>query len=509
MSQPPLTFGPFTLDPDRRSLARDGVVLELGQRGCALLLALLRAGGEPVSKAALLDQVWPDSTVEEGNLTVQVAQLRKLMGQDDAGRDWIVTVPRIGYRLIQTAPAPQPVATDPRPRIAVLPFHNVGVDADLTYFSDGVVSDIITALSQFRTIAVVSRNSAFAFRGQSRDSRETAAALGAGYLLEGTVQRGGQTLRITAQLVKGATGTTLWSQRFDGTLDEVFDFQDRITEAVATLVAPVIHASELALSRQRRAERGTSYDIALRAQALIDTETEADNAQALTLLGPLLHAEPDNGRVAGLAAWALEHRITMGWRSFGPDDLARSVELARRAIRLAPADPRVMSQCAVVLIQCGKDYVGGMAVIEEAARLNPNDLYVLCALGVMTAHCGDLDEAVGIFERARRLGPTDPSMRFALTCLGHIDILRGNHQAAIDHATRSLAINDAFDPTYWILAAANAHLGNMQAAQDWLAVVQRLSPGITISRIVAAQPARYPDRITAVADGLRLAGLPE
>jgi TolB-like protein len=507
-----LTFGPFQIDPARGTLLRDGQSVVVGQRGIALLLALVAAQGQPVTKAALMDQAWPDLAVEEGNLTVQIAQLRKLMGQDAEGRDWIVTVPRVGYRLVLAAPpapAPPPAPADPRPHLAVLPFHNVGGDAELIYFADGVAADIITALSQFRSIAVVSRNSSFAFRGISRDIRETATALGAGYLLEGSVQRAGQKLRITAQLVEGASGTTLWTQRFDGALDEVFDFQDRITEAVATLVAPAIQASELALSRQRRPERVTSYDIALRAHALIDSETEPDNARALTLLEPALAAEPENGRLTGLAAWALEHRITMGWRAFGPDDVPRSVELARRAISLARGDPRVMAQCAVVLIQTGKDYVGGMAVIEEALRLNPNDLYVLCASGVMATHCGDLDLAVSYCERALRLGPNDPAMRFALTCLAHVDVLRGRYEAAIDHAMRALAINDAFDPSYWMLAAAHAHLGRMQDAQHWRAVVERLSPGVTIARILAAQPARYPDRFAAVAEGLRLAGLPE
>ena len=509
MSPDALSFGPFTFDVARRSLTRDGITTELGQRASVLLHSLLLADGQPVTKATLMDQAWPDMAVEEGNLTVQIAQLRKLLGTDAAGRDWIVTVPRVGYRLVlPQAAEPEPESAT-RPTLAVLPFQNLSGEAETDYFADGIVADIITALSRFHSLAVVSRNSSFVYKGRSVDTREVSQALGARYLLEGSVRRSGDHLRITAQLVEGVTGVTLWTDRFDGDLAEIFDFQDRITESVATLVAPAIEVSELAQARQRRPERVTSYDIALRVHALIDSETEADNAEALTLLAPALLADPGNGRLAGLAAWALEHRTIVGWRAFADDDVPRCVELARRAISQSRNNPRVLAQCAVALIQTGRDYVGGMAVIEEAARQNPNDLYVLCAAGVMTTHCGDLDQALAYCERARRLGSNDPAMRFALTCRAHIEILHGNNAEALNYATRSLAINDSFDPTYWMLAAANAHLGRIGPARDWVKTVLRLAPGVTISRIVAAQPARFPDRFAAIAEGLRLAGLPE
>ncbi|MEO8244944.1 MAG: winged helix-turn-helix domain-containing protein [bacterium] len=504
-----MTFalGPFIFDPVRRTLTRDGTATDLGQRTADLLAALLDARGAPVSKADLMDSVWPDTTVEEGNLTVQIAQLRKLLGPGPDGHDWIVTVPRVGYRLIQsTTPASAPAAL---PTLAVLPFQALSGEAETDYFADGIVADIITALSRFRLLSVVSRSSAFAYKGRNLDAREVAQALSATYLLEGSVRRAAGRLRITAQLVDGQTGGTLWSNRFDGDLAEVFEFQDRITETVATLVAPAIQAKELLQSRRKRPEHVTTYDTALRARALIDTEDEADNAAALILLQDALVREPDNGSILSLLTWALEHRNVMGWHPAGPDDVTCLIDYARRGIRNAAGDPLVMARCAVALIQVGKDYDAGMSVLEQAVQINPHDLYVRAHAGVMTLHCGELDRAMEHFAWMLRLGPTEPVSRFALTGSAHVQLVQGNNAAALDFATRSLAINDRFDATYWMLIAANAHLGRPDQARVWLNALLAISPDARVSRIVARQPARYSDRFTAVAEGLRLAGLAE
>jgi TolB-like protein len=222
------SFGPFTFDPDRRSLTRGGQSTELGQRASALLAALLAAGGHPVSKATLMDAVWPDTTVEEGNLTVQISGLRKALGPGPGGAEYIVTVPRIGYRLVQEAvlaDAELPL----RPALAVMPFANLSGDVGQDYFADGVVEDIIIALSKFRSFAVIARNSTFAYRGRSPGVPQVATELGVLYVVEGSVRRRGDHIRITAQLVDGKNGSNLWAQNFDGATADIFDVQDQIT----------------------------------------------------------------------------------------------------------------------------------------------------------------------------------------------------------------------------------------------------------------------------------------
>lgn len=172
-------------------------------------------------------------------------------------------------------------------------------------------------------------------------------------------------------------------------------------------------------------------------------------------------------------------------------------------------DAWVMAQCALALIQPGRDYNGGMAVIEQALQQNPNDLYILTVAGVMHLHCGDLDIAMQYYDRALRLGQTDPNARFVLTGIAHLQIVRCNFAEALDFATRSLAFNDRFDATYWMLIAANAHLGRLDQAHVWLRALLHISPDVSISRILSSQPSRIPDRFSAIADGLRRVGFPQ
>ena len=439
--------------------------------------------------------------VEEGNLTVQIGHLRKLLGPDD----WIITVPRTGYRLV----VPQSSSGEPatRPTLAVLPFQNLSGDADSDYFADGIVADIITALSRFRTLAVVSRNSSFVFKGRIVDARDIAQALGAGYLLEGSVRRSGDRLRLTAQLVDGKGGVTLWTDRFDGDLADVFDFQDRITESVATLVAPVIEATELIQSKQRHSANVSLYDHFLRAREYLNDESETSNAKAYALLVEALAVEPDNPQLLSHAAWVLEHRNTMGWQPFGPDDVAQCLDFARRGIRQASGDPRVLAHCGVALILTGKDYDAGMAVMRAATSANPNDVFVLASAGIMEVQCGTLQRAQDYFHRAIRLAPNDQYCRFAYIGLAFAQIILEQYESALETAAKALALNDQFDATYWMLIAANGHLGRFAEAQEWIATLHSIAPDVTLERVQAAQPVRYPERFGALARGMRLAGM--
>jgi TolB-like protein/Tfp pilus assembly protein PilF len=509
MAEASIHFGPFRFDPGRMTLARGAEVMQIGNRGALLLQCLAEAGGTTVSKDRLMNAAWPGVAVEEGNLTVQIAGLRKLLGLDGEGRDWIVTVPREGYRLLGvTSAASQSQERGAElPVLAVLPFRNLSHDADADYFADGVVSDIITALSRFRSFRVISRNTVFARRSHDTDIRQAAADLGADYLVEGDIRRAGERLRISVRLVPGDDGLTLWAERFDGTLEDVFAFQDQITEAVASRLRPALEQAETTRSLRDRPKSFAAYDVYLRALWLIGEESEEANAKAHALLLQALEIEPNNPSVLSHLVWALEHRIAMGWPSISPDDRGRCLDYARRAIEHCAGDPRIMAPCGMALVQTGRDYVGGMQVIEAAAAANPNDLYVMCVLGVSTMHCGNLDEAARHLERALRLAPQDPDRRFAMSGLAHIAIVRGDYEGALYWAGRSLSVNMYYDPTYWMLISANAFLGRMDEAKLYLERLRAIAPGVSLARIQAGQPDRYPERIGAVLEGMRLAGM--
>lgn len=276
-----MSFGNVEFDAELGLLSRDGTPLVVSQRAIALLRHLLEHAGHPVSKEALTAAAWPGMIVEDGNLTVQIAALRKALGPAPDGGDWIVTVPRVGYRLIRQHAVVEALAeATVMPSLAVLPFMNLSGDPEQDYFADGVVEDIITALSRFKSFAVIARNSSFAYKGKSVDVRQVASELGVRYVLEGSVRRVANKLRITAKLVDGSHGNSLWAQNFDGDAYDIFDFQDNITASVALLVEPHIQQAEIEHSRRARPQSMAVHDIYLRALQKLETEVEHDQADA-------------------------------------------------------------------------------------------------------------------------------------------------------------------------------------------------------------------------------------
>ena len=501
------TIGPFQVDPNRGVLLRDGQAAPLGQRGTALLLALIAANGDPVTKADLLDAGWPGLAVEEGNLTVQIAGLRKLLGTDPQGRDWIVTVPRLGYRLIVPQAAPQVTHETPRPALAVLPFTNLSGDPAQDYFADGVVEDIITALSRFKSFAVIARNSSFTYKGQTVDVRQVGHDLGVRYVLEGSIRRAGDRLRISAQLVECENGQHIWAEHFDGQIGEVFDFQDRITESVATVVEPHIQKAELERSRRERPGSVAAYDLYLRALPKISVVSAAENAAASVLLTEALEMEPENAVFLALAAYAIGQRITI-FASVAPEERQKSAELARRGLERAAGDATVIAHCSTIMLHNTKEYDLAMAAILSALEANPNDLLVVSRAGLAHLHCGTIADALTCFHRTIRLGPRDPEAHISLTGIAHAHMALGDYAEALLWAARSLALRPNFHCTYWMLIAANAQLGRMDEAHKFLAAFRKLAPGVTVASIWAGQPQKDPSRCAAILEGLRLAGLP-
>jgi TolB-like protein len=504
-----LSIGPFQIDPDRGILLRDDQTAVVGQRGMALLLALVAAGGKTVAKSDLMQAGWPDLAVEEGNLTVQIAQLRKLMGQDAEGRDWIVTVPRVGYRLVFPQAAPAGPADVPRPALAVLPFVNLSGDATQDYFADGVVEDIITALSRFKSFAVIARNSSFAYKGRAVDVRQVGEDLGVRYVLEGSIRRAGNQLRISAQLVECENGQHIWAEHFDGHVGDVFDFQDRITESVATVVEPHIHRAELERSRRDRPGSIAAYDLYLRALSNFQLGTDSGNREVVALLTKALEIEPDNGIFLALVASSLSDRSIMGWPPLGPDDRRICADYVARALANAGQNATVLTHCGNALLHFLEDYDWAISTVQSAMAANPNDHWVVIHAGVMNLHCGSIAESLKSFHRAIRLGPRDPYAFVSLTGISHCQMMLGDYDEALIWATRSLTLNPSFPCTWWMLIAANALLGRMDEARRHLAQFLVIVPGMTIARIREGQPDRDPSRIAPLLEGLRRAGLAE
>jgi TolB-like protein/Tfp pilus assembly protein PilF len=502
------TFGPFVFERSSGTLTRDGRPVQLGGRAAALLGALAAAEG-PVSKDVLIEAAWPGTIVEEGNLSVQIAGLRKVLGPAPDGGEWIATVPRVGYRLTRLAQAaPAPTTADAMPALAVLPFANLGGDVQEDYFGDGIVEEIITALSRFRSFAVISRNSTFVYKGRAVDVREVSRDLGASYVLEGSVRRAGTRLRIGAQLVDGANGAHLWAQAFEGTIEDVFDVQDRITEGVVAIIEPQIQQAEMERSRRKRPDSLDAYDLYLRSRPFHYGGLPIQNAEGIALLERAVAISPDYAQALAMLSDSLQHRIGMGWPELTPNDRERCLEFAYRALDNALNDATVLAHGAMALITVARDYERGVLTAQRALEANPNSVIVGVIVGIVYLHCGKLEDTLTILQRALRLSPGDPAAFLPLTGIAHAHMALGNYHEALSWADRSLALNRHFDPSLWILTAGNALLGRMDLARGFLSQLMQMAPEITVSGIRNGQPAKDPERMRAILEGLSLAGLP-
>jgi len=500
-------FGPFFFDREQMKLTCEGRSVSVGSRGAALLATLLDAGGGVVSKDRLMQAAWPGTIVDEANLTVQIAALRRALGTGPDGKDWIVTVPRAGYRLLS------PIATGSlighgAPAIAVLPFANLSPDPEQTFLADGLVEEIITALSRFRTFAVVARNSTFVYKGRPVDVREVARDLGVRYVLEGSVRRSGDRVRIAAQLVEGASGAHVWAEKFEGAVTDIFDFQDEITRSIIGLIEPQIQKAEIERARRKPPDSLEAWDFYIQAVPLVYGANVPDYTVAIDLLGRAIAVEPHYVPALALASWAHEKRKTFGGTApEGVNDADSALAYARRALDVDPDDALAMALLGWERILFRWDY-GGLPLCIRAVELNPNLRAVLDLGAVAQLYAGDLDEVIAYGTRALRLSPGAPD---AYMCMNHISSAHfstGRFEEAAAWAQRSIDVEKNFVFSHLFLAASNAHLGRVDAARAAMKSALAIRPDYTVAMEIN-DPMRFPERKRPWIDGLRIAGMPE
>lgn len=504
-------FGPFVLTPGRE-LRRDGQPVPLGPRALLMLETMLEARGEIVTKAEMLERVWPGVTVEEGNITVQIAALRKELGTRPGGEEWIVTVPRVGYRLVRgatSAPAPTeaiPADAGGKPSVAVLPFVNLSGDATRDYFADGLVEDLITALSRFKSFAVVSRYSSFAYRNRATDVRQVARELGVRYLLEGSVRLSGERVRVTVQLVDAATGTHLWASSFDGELGQIFEFQDRITESVVGLVEPQIRRAEIERTRRRWPDNPQAYDHFLRALPYFNSRDPADYVTALAHLEQAIALQPDYAAALAYASWSIARHGTVALTLLSPENAARCLELARLALQYGDDDPVVLAICSHSLLAIGHRRSEGLTTVDRALAANPHNVVVQVLGGICNMLGGDPSKAEACYRRAYTLSPGAPEASESLAGIGFARFFMRDFQGALEWLQRSQATQVDWPPTYWILTAAYAHLGRLDDARATLRRLMEFAPYTSIAGVETVAQ-RSDGRFDLIIDGLRKAGL--
>jgi TolB-like protein len=500
------TFGPFVFDREQMKLTRDGRSVSLGGRGAALLAAMLDADGVVVGKDALMQAAWPGTVVEEANLTVQIAALRRALGGGQDGGDWIVTVPRVGYRLLWPR-GMEPAGAHGAPAVAVLPFENLSPDPEQSFLADGIVEEIIMALSRFRTFAVVARNSTFAYKGRSVDVREVARDLGVRYVLEGSVRRSGDKVRVAAQLIEGASGAHLWAEKFEGAATDIFDFEDEITRSVIGLIEPRILKAEIERARRKRPDSLDAWDLYVQALPLVYSASTPAFTEAIGLLDRALALDPDYAPALAMASWAHEKRTTFGGPLPGVDDAGQALALAERALRADPDDAVAMAMLGWQRILFRWDYTG-LDLCSRAVELNPNNRAVLDLTAVAHLFAGDLEQLIACATRALELSPGAPDAYMCLTHLSSAHYHLGRFEEAAKWAQRSIDLDKGFVFSHLHLASSMAQLGRMEEARAAMKAVLALRPDFTIA-FLNARPMRFPERRARSVEGMRLAGMPE
>ena len=412
---------------------------------------------------------------------------------------------------VKKPPTAQPGSPRPAdmPSIAVLPFANMSNDPEQEYFADGIAEDIITALSHIKQWFVIARNSSFAYKGRHVDIREIASELGVRYVLEGSVRKGGNKLRITGQLIDAESGAHLWADRYDGDLEDVFALQDSITESVVGAIEPSLRLAEIERSKRKPPTDIGAYDLFLQALPHLYAIRPEPNEQALKLLHQAIELDPNYALALAYLAWGYEERVTRAWGAYGNDDAGTAVTLARRAIAADRDDAVVLVFAGFTLVMIARDYNQGLEAIYRARELNPNIAFVSFLVGAALNICGNPAEGLSCIEDAIRVSPGDPGAFFFFTSAAMSHLMCGRPTEACELAMKSARMYAGWDTTYRILAPALVQLNRIEEARAAVAKLVDLSPGVTVSRLRKLWPIRDQDTLNMMLDGLGKAGLPD
>jgi TolB-like protein len=520
-------FADQMLDTDRRELSRGRDRVAIEPQVFDLLVYLLENHDRVVSKDDLIAAIWEGRIVSESTLTSRINAARKAIG--DSGRDQklIRTISRKGFRFVGELRLQQVGGESPdhaghpsgeagealrpllspldRPAIAVLPFINMSDEAEQEYFAEGISEDIITALSKLRWFYVIARNSSFIYKGKAVHIKEVGEELGVGYVVEGSVRKEGNRVRITAQLNDVTTGVHIWSERYDRSLADVFAVQDEITQAIVAAIEPQLYAAENFRTQRKAPDSMDAWDLVMRALSHYWRVTRQDNMVAQALLEKAISIDPNYGQALGLLAASHMFSAHMGWT-----DMAAAIPIGERAalaaIRADSEDPWAHYALASVYLftRCFDD---SLAEFELAMRLNPSFSPARGYYGVALTYCGRWEEGDLAASQALRLSPRDPFAAVYYGVGAYAQFVGGNYDEAIRMSREALRQRSDFVGAHRVLAAAAGMAGKNQVAEAALLELRRAQPNISLTWIAKQIPFKFDVDRDRYLDGLRRAGL--
>jgi TolB-like protein len=489
-----------------------------------VLVYLVKNRDRVVSKDDLFASVWGGRIVSDSTLTSRINAARKAIGDNGKKQKLIRTIARKGFRFVgnvREQAAATPARADPaeenrepprpalplpdRPAIAVLPFTNMTDDAAQDYFSDGISEDIITALSKLRWFFVIARNSSFIYKGKSVHLKQIADELGVGYVVEGSVRKVGERVRITAQLNDVATGSHIWAQRYDRDLADVFAVQDEITEAIVAAIEPQLYAAENFRARRKPPDSMDAWDLVMRALSHYWRVTRQDNVVAQALLEKATTIDPNYGQAYGVLATSHTFSAHMGW-----EDMAMAAPIAERAAAAAiladSEDPWAHFALGCVYL-FARRFEDSLAEFEWALRLNPNFSMAQGYYGLALAYCGRWEEAATAAQRALRLSPHDPLAAVYCGIASYAQYVGRNYDEAMRLAREGIRQRGDFVGAHRVLTAAAGIAGQNEVAKAALQELRRVQPNISLEWIAKEMPIKQDAEREHYLEGFRRAGL--
>jgi TolB-like protein/class 3 adenylate cyclase len=405
----------------------------------------------------------------------------------------------------------KPLPLPDKPSIAVLPFQNMSGDPEQDYFADGMAEDIITALSRFKALFVIARNSSFTYKGRAVDVKQVGRELGVRYVLEGSVRKAANRVRITGQLVDSSTGAHLWAERFDGGLGDIFDLQDRVTESVVGAIAPAVEKAEIERANRKPTESLDAYALYLRGLArLYQIDNRQANAEALRLFNSAIELDPDFASAYGRAANCYAFAKGNGWISHTSNEIAEVTRLAQRAVELGKDDASALAASGWALAYVVRHLGVGAALIDRALVLNSNLAEAWFYGGWAKIWLAEPEAALERFAHVMRLSPLDPRLTATQVGTAHAHFYLGRYDEAASRAAMTLQGNPDFQPGLRIAAASNAMAGRPEQAHKAVARLRQLNPALRVSNLNDVRgPYQRAEDLSRLEEGLRQAGLPE
>lgn len=396
-----------------------------------------------------------------------------------------------------------------KPSIAVLPFDNLSGDRDQDYFADGVVEEIITALTRMRWLFVIARNSSFAYKGRAVDVKQIGRELGVRYILEGSVRKSGNKVRIIGQLIDTSTGAHLWADRIEGGLENIFNLQDQVTTSVIGAISPRLEEAEIERAKRKPTENLDAYDYYLRGLAGVHQWTKQSCDEALSNFYRAIHLDPSFAAAYGMAARTYVLRKGSGWAADSEVEVAEAIRLARQAAQLGKDDAIALSTAGIAFSFMVGDHDEGKVLTDRALELNPNSAWAWLWSGWIRMWLGEPEAAIERVSRALRLNPTDPHSYSMYGALAHAHFFAGRFTDALAWAEMAVREKPDFLLPGCMAAAASALAGRLADARRAMGRVHQLDPSLHATNLQFLFPLRRPEDFSRLVEALRLAGLPE